>query len=505
MADDIVGEGLGGHPAGLVSHPDEQFATTPAEHGRPNAPGLPATGDLVIGRETPFVVTRAALDEVRQPPDECEPVDTGLLPSLAEPSVERVLAGFETPCGELHTGQGVVEHHELRARRVRPSDERRHLAHPLTRHRPSLPQNPGRPAGGRRRLGHGSRRRGSASCLRAPLWPAVLPGSVIPVSDDGAFDFDAAAALLRQRFGDDVELVDRQRIRPWALARCHLRGVHAPPTVIVKWLRSNGAQFRVDRRQIATEAAALELAGEVAPGIAPSLIAHDPQRDVLVTEDLAPRRTLHSMLSTGLTAPAGVAGLHTFAASMARLHAATAELRAVGPWDDGARVVLQRDKVGPLLTRLEELVAVSDGVRGDVIAALDEVDRPGPFAAFSNGDSGANNLLVDDNGCDGRLIDFEHACRRHALLDAVALHVPGPVWMTVADPVPLGVENTYREVAGAGLPAVLDDQSYGFGLAAACAVTALSRLHRFDMLDGRQRGHHSRPQLVATSIGRSAP
>jgi len=45
---------------------------------------------------------------------------------------------------------------------------------------------------------------------------------------------------------------------------------------------------------------------------------------------------------------------------------------------------------------------------------------------------------------------------------------------------------------------VLDDQSYGFGLAATCAVTALSRLHRFDMLDGRQRGHHSRPQLVAT-------
>jgi hypothetical protein len=118
--------------------------------------------------------------------------------------------------------------------------------------------------------------------------------------------------------------------------------------------------------------------------------------------------------------------------------------------------------------------------------------------AFSNGDSGANNCLIDTDGGNGRLIDFEHACWRHALFDTAALYVPGSIWMTVADPVSLGVEATYREAAGAGLPAVLDDERYGFGLAAACAITALHELERFDKLDRREPGHHSRPQLVTT-------
>ncbi|GAA5033300.1 hypothetical protein GCM10023317_85050 [Actinopolymorpha pittospori] len=132
------------------------------------------------------------------------------------------------------------------------------------------------------------------------------------------------------------------------------------------------------------------------------------------------------------------------------------------------------------------------------------MDDPGDLVAFSNGDGGANNCLVDADGGDGRLINFEHACWRHALLDAAALRVPGSMWMTVADPVPLGVEATYREAAGAGLPAVLDDKRYGFGLAAACAINAIETLQRFDKLDGREPGHHSRPQLPTCSPARPA-
>ncbi len=72
------------------------------------------------------------------------------------------------------------------------------------------------------------------------------------------------------------------------------------------------------------------------------------------------------------------------------------------------------------------------------------------------------------------------------------------MWMTVADPVPLAVEDTYRRAVGNAIPAVLDDALYGFGLAAACALRALSKLVRFEKLDGRAPGHHSRPQLITT-------
>ncbi|MGI8793955.1 MAG: hypothetical protein ACR2H3_12420 [Acidimicrobiales bacterium] len=243
---------------------------------------------------------------------------------------------------------------------------------------------------------------------------------------------------------------------------------------------------------------ALKVVGKSAAGVAPSLLAYDVDRDFLITEDFAPRRTLHSVLSNGLATRGGIAGLHTFAATMARLHAATAAVPTGGPWDDSARILIRLESASSLLDRLHDLVPVTRGTRADVAAALAEIDQPEAFAAFSNGDSGANNCLVDADGGDGRLIDFEQACRRHVLLDAAALHVPGSMWMTVADPVPLGVERTYREVAGTALPAVLDDELYGFGLAAACAVTALTRLERFDKLDGRDPGHNSRPHLVTT-------
>ena len=302
--------------------------------------------------------------------------------------------------------------------------------------------------------------------------------------------------LLHERFGD-VVVTDVREIRPWAVARCEVRGDIGARTVIAKWLRSNPDNFRVERAQIVTEAAALTMMNDVGPGLAPSLLAHDAEHDLLLIEDLAPRRTLHSMLSGGLS-PVGISGLRTFAETMGSLHAATATARTDGPWDGGARRPIDGETANELLDRLAQLAPVSDAVRHDVDAAVAALDDPEPFEAFSNGDSGANNCLVGPDGGDARLIDFEHACRRHALLDAAALHVPGSMWMTVADPVPLGVEDAYRRAAAEGIPAVLDDDSYGHGLSAACASRALGKLLRLEKLDVRPPGHHSRPQLVTT-------
>lgn len=332
----------------------------------------------------------------------------------------------------------------------------------------------------------------------------IVTGFVLTVAmaEDAQLDVGALERLVQRVFGDSAAVGEPRRIRPWTVARCDLVGVETVSTVIVKWLRSNPEGFRVDRRQIRTEAAALALISDLAPGVGPELFAHDATHDLVVTEDLAPRRTLHSMLSSGLT-PAGLSGLHTFAATMGRLHAATAARQVDGPWDDAARVPIEPKAAADLLDRLGVLVSATRKVASDVEAAITEIAAPGLLHAFSNGDSGANNCLVAIDGTDGRLIDFEHACWRHVLLDAASLHVPGSMWMTVADPVPLGVDDTYRRVAGDALPTLQDDDLYGSGLSAACALRTLNKLMRFEKLDSREHGHHSRRQLV-TTIERAA-
>lgn len=189
------------------------------------------------------------------------------------------------------------------------------------------------------------------------------------MADGVGLDLGALTVLLQRCFGADVALIDVRRIRPWSVARCELRGTRSSVTVIVKWLRSNPEQFRVARRQIATEVAGLEFVNAVAPGIAPALLGHDLERDLLVTEDLAPRRTLHSMLSAGLATPDGLVGLHTFAATMAGLHAATAGRDGSGTWDDASRVLITRANASRVLDRLDDLVPVSDRARADAAAA----------------------------------------------------------------------------------------------------------------------------------------
>ncbi len=110
--------------------------------------------------------------------------------------------------------------------------------------------------------------------------------------------------------------------------------------------------------------------------------------------------------------------------------------------------------------------------------------------------------MVD--GADGRLIDFEFAGYRHALSDAAVLHVPGSMWVTVADPVPTVNENEYRAAACRGLPAAEDDRSFGLGIAAGYLAFAIMRLSRLAQLESRPSGDKSRPQMVATLEAASA-
>jgi hypothetical protein len=96
------------------------------------------------------------------------------------------------------------------------------------------------------------------------------------------------------------------------------------------------------------------------------------------------------------------------------------------------------------------------------------------------------------------LIDWESGGYRHALLDAAALWVPGPAWLSVTEPAMVGVDEAYRSALAAGVPEATDDAAYGLGLAAACMASAIERLMRLPRLDGRLVGHDSRAQMVST-------
>jgi Phosphotransferase enzyme family len=316
-------------------------------------------------------------------------------------------------------------------------------------------------------------------------------------------------ALLADLCGAPVAIERWERLEPWAAARVLLGGAGAGRTVIVKWVRAGSAQPRTEPWRLRTELAALQfLSDDLGLALAPRAIAADIQAGFLVLEDLAPRVALdHLIRRDGAAACLDL--LAAFARARGELSAATAgragtyharcaalgfpapagdaEGRLAGLWDQAH----------------EDAAALGAPITGpaaaELAAVMAELNAPGPFLALSHGDAESNNILVRESGpADARLIDFEAAGYAHALLDAVCLHVPGPGWISVGDPVAAGLADQYRRALARGVPAAQDDQRYGFALTAACMSWALVRLHRFAVLDTRAPGDHSRLQLVET-------
>lgn len=313
--------------------------------------------------------------------------------------------------------------------------------------------------------------------------------------------------LLADVFGVGVSISCWERLTPWYVVRCHLAGSPArlPESVIVKGLREDPNGSRTDPRQVLTEKAALEFLADLGLRIAPRLLAGDIGANLLVLQDLAPRIPLAAVLQGGDPEKAKN-GLSAFARALGELSAATVGLEdtyyarrsALGSVDPRAeRVRFMGNGWTETRGYTEALgVAPSGQVETELASVVAEIADPGPFLSFSNGDAGSNNFLVE-NG-DGRIIDFEFAGYRHALTDAVCLYVPGPMWITVGDPIATGLEVEYRAALSRTVPQAADDRLFGFGLAAACMAFAIERLHRFPLLDGRPPGDHSRPQQIAT-------
>ena len=300
-----------------------------------------------------------------------------------------------------------------------------------------------------------------------------------------------------------------ERLEPWAVARVTLHGAIAPRSVIVKWVRTYPVLTRTEPWRLRTELAALRfLSDDLDLALTPRVIAADLSAGLVVLEDLAPRTALDHLLRRD-GAAAHSDQLAVFARARGELSAATvghadtyyARRTALGPIDPAA------DLVGRFARLREEAhghaaalgAPITGPAEAELGTALAELSDPGPFLALSNGDAETNNLLLNESGpADARLIDFEFAGYTHALVDAVCLHVPGPAWMSVGDPIATGLADHYRSALADGVPEAEDDRLYGFGLAAACISSAIVRLQRFALLDTRATGDDSRPQLVET-------
>lgn len=314
----------------------------------------------------------------------------------------------------------------------------------------------------------------------------------------------AAVEALLTQVGQAPVTVERwDCVEPFAVARAVVSGADGSTrTLIVKWLRDAAADTRVDSWRLATELAALRfLTDDLGLALAPRVIAADLTADAgyLVLEDLAPRVALDQLICRD-GAVAHRRRLAAFATVLGELGARTAGHggKYTGSAADGpGRFAALWSRAREDATALG--VPFTGRVSAELTAAFEELNAPGPFLALSNGDAEANNCLVRESGlADARLIDFETARYGHALLDAVCLHVPGPRWMCVGDPVASGLAEHYRRALARGVPEAQDDRLYGFALASACATWALLRLQRFAQLDERASGDHSRLQLVET-------
>ena len=318
---------------------------------------------------------------------------------------------------------------------------------------------------------------------------------------------DRLQDLLAATFGGPVRIQDTEHIAPWSVLRCTLGPCPgAPGSVIVKWLRDDPNGFRIDPRQVATEQAALEFLAGIGFASAPRLIAADRDAGLLILEDLSPRIPLADLIRAQGPA-ASAAELMAFAEAMGELNATTAGRSAAygairlrygapdplvgrerglgAPWSDTRRLL---DEFG---------LTMPDAVERELATLVDALLHPGPFLALTNGDAAPNNFMVGGDGA-GKLIDFEFADYRHALISAVWIHVPGAAFITVAMPLSADLEDAYRRALSRGVPEANDDRLFGFGMAACCLAEALDRFNRFPQLDPRKPGDHSRLQMVAT-------
>ena len=131
--------------------------------------------------------------------------------------------------------------------------------------------------------------------------------------------------------------------------------------------------------------------------------------------------------------------------------------------------------VPDLLRELD--IAVPGQLSAELASVAEAIANPGPFLVFTHGDPCPDNCAYFAGQL--RLIDFEAAGYRHALLDAVYGRMAFPTcWC--CQRVPAGavaaMEQVYRAELVQGCPEAADDKRFGRGLVDACAYWTIQLL-----------------------------
>jgi len=214
----------------------------------------------------------------------------------------------------------------------------------------------------------------------------------------------------------------------------------------------------------------------------------DREAGFFVMEDLRDTIDLDHLL-TRCSADEARQGLRLLAAALGRMHAVTIQhaeryqqIRdALGPGDSAHRHRLAkhaRDYVPYLAERCEALqVKLAPGYEADIEAIAAAMADPGEFLAFTHCDACPDNCRIADDRL--RLIDFEFASYRHALLDGVYGWIRFPTCWCVRD-LPQSVvwemEQVYRRELAERCPAAEDDALYFRAVAEACGYWLLENM-----------------------------
>ncbi len=290
----------------------------------------------------------------------------------------------------------------------------------------------------------------------------------------------AVEEALSARFGGSVGLVGVQHFWPACVFRCtlHSSSSVAPATVIVRIPREGAARSGPTGFQ--NEQAALAYLAGIGSSLAPRFLAGGSAAGFLVMEDLGSDPSLLDLL-LGADPEAARQGLLAFARGLGRLHAQTAG-RSEGLHLVHVPVAAHWQQVKDAVAQLA--LPAPTGVDDDVATITRLLAEPGDCLALSSGDPSVVNCKIGNGNV--RFFDFEAACFRHALVDAVVLRYPypagGPPWHLPCD-IAIESESVYRAELAQVCSVAQDDSRYQRCMAAACAAWTILRLARLPKVD----------------------
>ena len=325
----------------------------------------------------------------------------------------------------------------------------------------------------------------------------------IPVDDTAALE--AAGKVVAARFGRMPNLAVTEILREEGRNRVLRCAVHdapdgAPASVIVKRVQGEG-DHAYDPANDAPDGTAWRFYNEWAgnrfldslnlnPPLSAGFIGGDRTAGLIVLQDLGKEGVSLADHMTANDRPALLAALHSYAASMGRLHAATvgkeADFMQIRREIGGTETV--REKAGTKWLResdaeFREICAsvnepLPAGFDADMERVRQAMDEPGPFFAFSPGDTCPDNHRLTETPY-ARFFDFEFAGFAPTMLTAAYFYLPLPTcWCVNRLPgeAVAQMETIYRTEFAQQCPEAADDSLFYPALLAARAYWTIATI-----------------------------